>query len=39
MARKIVKCPGTSKLAMALLARFGINSGQENTSEVLNEGA
>jgi len=34
-----VKCPRTGELSTALLAWFGIDSGQENTSEVLNEGA
>jgi len=39
MAGKSVKCPGTGKRTMALLAQFGIDGRWENTSEVLNEGA
>jgi len=39
MAGKSAKCPGTGKCATALLARFGIDGRQENTSGVLNEGA
>ena len=38
LAGKIVKCPRTGELTTALLARFGVDSGWENMSKVLNEG-
>jgi len=36
---KSVKCTGTGERATALVARFGVDGGRENTSGVLNEGA
>ena len=38
MAGKTVKCTRTSEHAMALMAWFGVDSGWENMSKVLNEG-